>query len=260
MVPEIENVRSYIISDIFFQEVDFSIPEFLEKPIPLQSSCSYPLSYRHACRFHSKGVYEQPIMWGIEYYWRLDADFVLLANVGYDVFKYMQENQLMYGYNLLTEDSATWTTGLWEAAKTFVHINQLKTQFFYEFPDPILFNYHTSFEIAAMGIWQSEDYKNYIDYIDRLGGMYLHCWEDNPIKSIAVSLFVPVERLSGFKDMKINWTSRLEFQQKSGKADLEVLKDMFQANNTHCPIAYNRRGNPMKHPIFQEPCKKDNCE
>ena len=42
---------------VFFQKVEFKVPTFLKKPVPLQlpAPCQKPIGYRHMCRFHAKG-------------------------------------------------------------------------------------------------------------------------------------------------------------------------------------------------------------
>ena len=199
MVHKLHKVRSSSSSNIFFQEVDFSIPESLTMPIPFKIPCTKPIGYRHMCRFNSKGVYEQPIMWGIDYYWRLDDDSLVLGNITYDVFKYMRDNHLLYGYNFLTKDSTPCVADLWKGTRDFVKKKNLKTHFFEEFPEPNM--YYTNFEISAMSIWRDKNYKEYIDHIDRLGGIYIHRWGDAPIKSIAISLFVPKKKLHKFTNI-----------------------------------------------------------
>lgn len=52
-----------------------------------------------------------------------------------------------------------------------------------------------------MSIWQSCAYCNYVDYIERLGGIYYTRWGDAPIKSLAVSMFVPWAETYNFKDI-----------------------------------------------------------
>ena len=44
-------------------------------------------------------------------------------------------------------------------------------------------------------MWMSRDYANYIEYIDRTGGIYYYRWGDAPIKSIAVTMFLPPDLL-----------------------------------------------------------------
>jgi len=50
-------------------------------------------------------------------------------------------------------------------------------------------------------VWRSPEYRDFIDYIDRTGGIYYQRWGDATIKTVAVTLFVPKNRIHQFKDM-----------------------------------------------------------
>ena len=61
--------------------------------------------------------------------------------------------------------------------------------------------FYANFEISNISIWRSCAYRNYVDYIDRLGGIYYGRWGDSPIKSLALSLFIPWTEIHEFKDI-----------------------------------------------------------
>ena len=199
LIPFIPEIRRYISSDLFFQEIIFKVPDFLPGPVPKDIPCLSHIGYRHMCRFHAKGVFQQPIIRGLEYYWRLDDDSLLLREVPYDVFQFMRNRNLSYGYSWRHLDSSTCTVGLWDA--TWRHINRtgIKPGFFAEWLEPQL--YYNNFEISKMSTWLSKGYADYVEYLDHLGGMYFHRWGDAPIKGIAVSLFVPKSEIHRFSDI-----------------------------------------------------------
>ena len=199
LVPLIPKIRTFSKSVLYFQEISFEIPGFLTKPVEDNIKCLSSIGYRHMCRFHSKSIYEQPIMKGIEYYWRLDDDSIILRDVKYDVFKYMRAHSLQYGYSWLHVDAISCTEGLWDAAQEFIKNTQLKTEFFKDWPQPKI--YYNNFEIGKMSIWMSRKYADYIDFVDRKGGIFYHRWGDAPIKGIAVAMFVPRNRTHHFKDI-----------------------------------------------------------
>ena len=199
LIPVIPKIRNLTTSDLYFQEIAFSVPDFLKQPIATDIPCSSPIGYRHMCRFHAKGVFQHPIMRGLEYYWRLDDDSLLLNHVQYDVFRFMRDRQILYGYSWQHWDSKACTTGLWQATRTYINRTHIKPYFFDEWKDPQL--YYNNFEISKMSLWLSSDYARFIEYVDRLGGMFYHRWGDAPIKSIAVSLFVPKIQVYQFKDV-----------------------------------------------------------
>ena len=193
------SIRNTTNSAVFFQTVNFRIPTFLKKKIVFDIPCLSHVSYRHMCRFQAKTVYDYPILDGLDYVWRLDDDSEILSNVTYDLFKFMQIGGYLYGHRLIHVDALSCTEGLWEATEKFIGQYNITPEFFKEWPRPKI--YYNNFEISAMKLWKSEIYKQYVDYIDSLGGIYYHRWGDAPIKSIAVSLFVPSGKVHCFKDI-----------------------------------------------------------
>jgi alpha 1,2-mannosyltransferase len=182
---------------LFFQEVTFRIPDFINvSAVSFNTSCVSHISYRHMCRFQAKSVYEEPILAGLEYVWRMDDDSELLSAVEFDVFSFMRDLGLQYGYVKIHYDALTCTVGLWKAAERFMRLKHLKPTFFYEWPDPKI--YYNNFEVSALPVWLSQDYVDFIDYIDHLGGIYYYRWGDAPIKSIAISMLMPRNKTYNF--------------------------------------------------------------
>ena len=119
------------------------------------------------CNFHSKTVYEMPIMQDVEYSWRQDDDSFILSNINYDVFKFMKTNQYKYGYRVVNKDSPICVAGLWTTVKAYVMLKNINPYFYEKWKEPsVMYN---NFEISDMNLWRSQEYKDYISYIDKLG-------------------------------------------------------------------------------------------
>jgi len=104
---------------VFFQTVLFQLPSYKCKDkIPITYD-GFSLGYRHMCRFHSKGVYEQPILTGLDYAWRLDDDSEILRPIGYDVFEFMRGQNLSYGFVIQDADEWNVVQYLWETTCRF---------------------------------------------------------------------------------------------------------------------------------------------
>ena len=58
------------------------------------------VSYRHMCRFESGFFWRQKIMDNYQYYWRVEPDIKLYCDIDYDLFKFMEEKKLKYGFTL----------------------------------------------------------------------------------------------------------------------------------------------------------------
>ena len=198
---QMERLQKQSSSDLYFQQVSFAIPYHVNKSqVPTITMCSgHPIGYRHMCRFHSKLVYEQPIMSHLEYYWRLDDDSSITRPITYDIFQFMAKNNYLYGYNYIWNEKPRCVYKLYEYTEQHINKHNITTTFFGNWTEGSIF--YNNFEVSALSLWTSTFYKDYIDYIDRLGGIYYYRWGDAPIKSIAVSMFAPKTQIHMFRDI-----------------------------------------------------------
>ena len=183
---------------VFMQEIEFEIPRFFPKRE--NTKCPGAIGYRHMCRFHSNTVYLHPIMQGLEYAWRLDDDSQLMEpSISYDVFAFMKQHHLIYGYRHISIDWASCVQGLWDGVYQYKKQNGIKGQFIDKWKNGKMF--YNNFEISQVSFWTSPEYRRFITYIDRLGGIYSYRWGDAPIKSLALALFVPANQIHRFSDI-----------------------------------------------------------
>ena len=200
MKSETEIILSEVQSRelIFIQEITFEIPEFF--PEREKINCPGSLGYRHMSRFHANTVYLHPIMQGLEYAWRLDDDSLLLGPaINYDVFTFMKEHDLIYGYRYIDTDWPTCVQDLWETVHKYKRRNGIDGHFIDKWSNGKMF--YNNFEISRITFWTSEEYRKYVAHIDRVGGIYRYRWGDAPIKSLALALFVSPGKIHKFDDI-----------------------------------------------------------
>jgi hypothetical protein len=190
------SISSNAAGPVFFQIVSFELPSFINSSRLQQAPCGRSINYRHMCRFHARDVYYQPILSGVDYAWRLDDDAILLDDVMYDVFGFMKERDLVYGYRLIVRDGMDCIYGLWPATKEYIKNNSIVVEFFADWPIKHVF--YNNFEVSALSFWRSPAYQNYIEYVDSLGGIFYYRWGDAPIKTLALSMFVPLNKTHAF--------------------------------------------------------------
>jgi len=53
----------------------------------------------------------------------------------------------------------------------------------------------TDIEIVKIGWFNSKPYQDYFEFLDSMGGFWLHRWGDHAVRTIAVSMFLPQERV-----------------------------------------------------------------
>ena len=194
-------VRAATTSPLTFHRVEFEIPAFLDKDkIPERTECSKHSStvgYRHMCRF--LGLEVQLLLKEFEWHWRLDDDSVFLAPIGYDPFRLMAENGKKYGFNRILHDNANCVVGLWDVAKDFAKSRGISPTFLDNWDDGVTF--YNNFEISHRSIWTNPVVLDFMEHVDRLGGIYYVRWGDAPIRSLAVAMVVPETEVHFFSDV-----------------------------------------------------------
>jgi alpha 1,2-mannosyltransferase len=195
-------------STVQFEKVIFEIPDFLKKEeIPefiYVDGFEFSMGYRHMCRFFSGTIFYHPALKDFDYYWRLDTDSFLLDKINYDVFQFMQERNLEYGYIHINKDEPDAIKGLWEITKRYIEDNNINPKFLHKFTpneDWDRSYYYTNFEISKLDFWRSDEFMNYFKYIDESGGIYKYRWGDHVIHLLAVSIFLPENKVHRFSDI-----------------------------------------------------------
>lgn len=151
------------------------------------------MGYRHMCNFHSWEIYEK--LKDYEYYLRLDSDSYILGPINIDLFDFMKQNDLSYGY-MRDEDREVPRVAidLWETTKKFMADNNVDRSII----DNHLVNgewdlklFYTNFEISRVDTFYNEKYKKYYDCLNQTGKIYYNRWGDAPIHWFGVRMFVP---------------------------------------------------------------------
>ncbi|XP_013387234.1 glycolipid 2-alpha-mannosyltransferase 2 isoform X2 [Lingula anatina] len=189
-------INSWTTSNVFFQIVEFIIPEWIRMPADdWLHTCGFArMGYRHMCRFQSVLVSQQPILQPIEWYWRLDDDSELLSDVTYDVFKFMQDRDLTYAYiRLIFDVIPDCIAGLRGNTTKYVQEQKLTPTFLERLPENL--GLYNNFELSRFSFWRRPDVKAYLNYIDHAGGIFYNRWGDAPIKTTALAIFENLDKI-----------------------------------------------------------------
>jgi alpha 1,2-mannosyltransferase len=160
----------------------------------------WSVGYRHMSRFFCHGLYQLPFVRELEYYWRLDADSMLLEHVQTDPFDVMKRNGRVYGYNVIAFEDVAVIEGLFDA---------VKHHFVQGAASKILGNhvtakewnksmFYTNFEISRVDFWLSSEYQRFFRDVDNAGGIYTRRWGDAPIHFLAVAALLKDDQLEAF--------------------------------------------------------------
>ncbi|KAF5365138.1 hypothetical protein D9757_012617 [Collybiopsis confluens] len=167
----------------------------------------------------------QPYKW----YWRIEPDVKFYCDIHRDPFRFMEENNKVYGKSsrvifcgsrltsafvtagftiAVYEISATIRT-LWKAVTDFINthpefIADDNAMGFISDTNGVTYNrchFWSNFEIANMDFWRGPAYTAFFEYLDSLGGFYYERWGDAPVHSIAASSFLTRDQIHFFEEI-----------------------------------------------------------
>jgi len=167
------------------------------------------LSYRNMCRFNSGFFYRHPLLQPYKWYWRVEPDVHFHCDIQFDPFKYMEENDKVYGFTITMYEYLATIPTLWDTVKEFIAEHPE-----YVAPDNAmdylsdnggdsynLCHFWSNFEIASMDFWRGPAYSAFFEHLDAAGGFYYERWGDAPVHSIAVALFARKDQIHFFNEI-----------------------------------------------------------
>ncbi|KYG81032.1 glycolipid 2-alpha-mannosyltransferase [Roseivirga ehrenbergii] len=228
--------------EISFQEVEFKIPEFLDKSLVpdmwVSSAGSaygeWGLGHRHMCRFYTLQLFDIVNDLGFDWVCRFDDDSILHSPIDYDIFEYMEHNNYEYGYRVDSQEPYRLTEGFSDALHNYIRENKVVPTFFedhlwnpglsdklrnlmYQLLSirfPLMKNdlkikgvydnwgYFNNFFISKLSFWKSEPVQHFLHHFDQMGASHIYRWNDLVMQSAAVQIFMEKERVHKFED----WT------------------------------------------------------
>ncbi|KAL6453618.1 KTR4 Probable mannosyltransferase KTR4 [Candida maltosa Xu316] len=168
-------------------------------------------SYHNMCRFYSGQFYNVPELQKYKYYWRIEPQVKFYTSIDYDVFRYMEDTQKVYGFTINLYDIEESVKTLWPETLKFLnqndnvkYVNQNGS--FQWLLEDLQNRYSTchfwsNFEIGDMDFFRGEAYNNWFKYLDSTGKFYYERWGDAPVHSIGVSLFAAKDKIHWFRDI-----------------------------------------------------------
>ncbi|CDR47156.1 CYFA0S29e01024g1_1 [Cyberlindnera fabianii] len=153
-------------------------------------------SYRFMCRFNSGFFYKLEEMQNYRYYWRVEPDIKFECDFLEDPFRFMRENNIKYGFAMALHELHNTVYGLFEATKDFfqnIHPDWISKDNHIEYvtqDNQETFNmchYWSNFEIGDLEFYRSQQYEEYFQHLEKLGGFFYERWGDAPIHTFAVS-------------------------------------------------------------------------
>ncbi|ANB15847.1 alpha-1,2-mannosyltransferase KTR1 [Sugiyamaella lignohabitans] len=167
------------------------------------------IPYRHMCRYESGFFWRHPALDPYKFYWRVEPHIKLFCDIDYDVFKFMEEKKLKYGFTISLYEYETTIKTLWKTTKEFIDANPQ-----YVSPNSLMdfisddkgetynrCHFWSNFEVASLDFWRGEAYQKYFEHLDKAGGFFYERWGDAPVHSLAASLFLDKDEVHYFQDI-----------------------------------------------------------
>ena len=74
------------------------------------------------CRFES-GFWRHPLLDDYDWYWRVEPSIDIHCDLNYDLFKYMEDNNKVYGFTISIHEFRATIPTLWDTTKKFIKEN-----------------------------------------------------------------------------------------------------------------------------------------
>ncbi|KAI1420329.1 glycolipid 2-alpha-mannosyltransferase-domain-containing protein [Xylaria sp. FL1777] len=189
-------------------------------------------SYHHMCRWNAGLFALERRLALYEFFWRVEPGVDFSCNINYDVFRFMRDNNMAYGFNMAILDDARSFPSLWDRTKTFIKNNKHMVHDDADYDwllqdtlrgdgrspasqqssedddndefDRLEYNncqFYSNFEVGSLAFFRSEEHRAYFEHLDRTGGFYYERFGDAPIHTLSVSLFLPKSRIWYFRDI-----------------------------------------------------------
>lgn len=168
------------------------------------------LSYRHMCRWNSGFFYLHPALATYDYYWRVEPDVHFYCDIEYDVFRFVRDNNIKYGFNMAILDDARSFPTLWKETRRFMQAHpelvhpEADLDWLTDSSNAMEYNncqFFSNFEIGDLNFFRGGANRKYFEWLDKAGGFFYERYGDAPIHTLSVSMFLPKNQIWWFKDI-----------------------------------------------------------
>ncbi|KAI9790112.1 MAG: hypothetical protein M1835_001207 [Candelina submexicana] len=168
------------------------------------------ISYRHMCRWNSGFFYKHPRLMEFDWYWRVEPDVHFFCDIDYDIFRFMRDNSLKYGFNMNILDDARSFPSLWSRTRSFIntfpHLIHPEADLDWLLDPHNNGDYNncqffSNFEVGSLEFFRGEANEKYFEWLDRGGGFFYERFGDAPIHTLSVAMFLPKREIWWFGDL-----------------------------------------------------------
>ncbi|KAL9010515.1 MAG: hypothetical protein Q9173_004557 [Seirophora scorigena] len=214
--------RNLTLSRIYYEVVPkdhWSLPDWIDEGRFMNSleylgaigvGKGWMISYRHMCRWNSGFFYRHPRLKDFDWYWRVEPDVHFFCDIDYDVFRFMRDNNMKYGFNMNILDDARSFPSLWSRTRSFINAHpelihpEADLDWLLDARNSGDYNncqFFSNFEVGDLNFFRGKANEKYFDWLDRGGGFYYERFGDAPIHTLSVAMFVPKKEIWFFRDI-----------------------------------------------------------
>lgn len=207
--------------------------EKLNEALDAQGDASFPYgrlkSYHQMCRWFSGKFFDHPLVTKYEWYWRVEPDVQFFCDMTYDPFVEMEKKGKVYGFNAYIKEVGRTIPSLFRQTLAFKKQKKIPDGDLWQtitdcwekntkkppelanlYMDGCTYNlchYWSNFEIARLDFWQSQQYRDYFEFLEKSGGFWHERWGDAPVHTFAVAMFLNASQVHYFRDVGYQHTS-----------------------------------------------------
>jgi alpha 1,2-mannosyltransferase len=179
------------------------------------------MGYKHMCRFNALQIWS--FVSKYDYVMRLDDDSFIESDINYDIFEFMRDRNLDYGYIHTEHDYHEQTIAtLPQFTRSYIQTYNVDVNCSLEEIDALYF--YTNFFITRVSFWHQLEVKNFLRFIDESLGIYQYRWGDHVIQAHALKMFSTPQKLYQFQDFRYSHASHSWSNYKPNGLDLFLTR------------------------------------
>lgn len=182
--------------NVIFKQIQFSVPYIIKNDVNFtpkwcdgywdSNKC---ISYGGMCTFFAFDIFYYLNEMEYDYYARLDDDSYFLSPINYNIFEFMKDNNLTYGYLIKMLEAPHVVQGLFNFIIDNVDPNSVLDTKYRFIEDREMVYYYNNFEIVNIKKYYTNQVKEINKKIHESGNVYYYRWGDAPIRTILLSIF-----------------------------------------------------------------------
>ena len=157
-------------------------------------------------------MFEHPAVRKLDYFWRLDTDSFILAPVRQDLFRFMAERDLKYGFRVEMRDTPDVTDGLEDFVEAYMASHPAAAEqaerngLLLTPPEDRVVEgaamYYNNFEVVHVPTFSKQaDLQDFVKAVDETHHIFNRRWGDAPLRYYACNLFLSRNELHHFCDI-----------------------------------------------------------